>query len=154
MENLKKEELSEMIKNTKADIFSIHIRLEGKNRLLSELNKAMITLNVNLFKSEYGVHFRSVIDEYIKFVKNNSLKWPYGEDDVGHSILMPTRRSGGGMTHMIDPKNYTKCIPDKKIWDAFGVLGRPLILSTKPMKFDKSCILSNPEEVFDFNEDQ
>ena len=142
-----------MVKNTKADIFSIHIRLEGKNRLLSELNKALITLNVNLFKSEYGVHFRSVIDEYIKFVKNNSFKWPYAKDDVGHIILMPTRRSGGGMTSLIDPKNYTKCIPDKKIWDAFGVLGRPIILSTKATKFDKFGF-DNIPEVFDFNEDQ
>ena len=71
--------------------------------------------------------------------------------DVGHVILMPTRRSGGGMTSLIDPKNYTKCIPDKKIWDAFGVLGRPIILSTKVGKWDKFGF-DNIPEVFNFNE--
>ncbi len=143
MEYLKKRNttLTE-IKKVNEDVASIKKVLKAKSAERIKLDRKLLDLNMKLFKTKYDADFLVIRNDYIKFIEDNSLKWPHlkwpcDEEAVGHAILIPKYKYGGGLTYMIDPYNYNKCIPDQKTWDAFAILGYPIKLLTKAMKFSE-----------------
>ncbi len=140
------------IEKINKDIDFAKIEFEAKTKLKRELHRKLYSLNMEIFKSNYGVSDLSVRNEYIEFVKSLSLIYPYNQlpKDYGHPILLPNKPFGG-RTFMIKPVNYDICLPSQKIWDAFMISGHPICLSVKAMKFNDFLGFEDLQEVFKFN---
>ena len=142
------------IKKIEDDIASFKRLIKDKSAAWTKLHHKLKTLNINIFKTKYGVSYRLVCKEYMELVEPNVLKWPYDKEAMGHPILIPNneKRQRGGLTYMIKPEKYNKCIPNQKTWDAFGVFGYPIILSTKAMIFDDVGDFDKLQEVLDLSD--
>lgn len=104
-------------------------------------------LKQEIYKTRYGVDFMLVVNEYITFIKSNSLKYPYG-NEIGYPICIQPSNRHTGSTEMIDPTKFDDCLPTRKIWDAFDVNGGNIRLSTKAMTFSDFTSFDELEEIY------
>lgn len=153
MEDIQNERNAVLVEIKKIDVDVAFLKkiLDNKYNLLSGMNKKLVGLNMKLVKSKYNISLKVVRDNYIKLVSNYALEWPYGKEAIGHPILIPIHKHGGGLTHMIDPDNYNKCIPDQKTWDVFAIFGHHIMLSTVAMKFNDVGDFDKLQETFDIS---